>query len=76
MPSDFRKQIEQLMDDVLNIAGNKIANIKVLAEIATVRKLTDHEFESMKNQVDLCKPLIKERFLKNLMQLSKEGGTA
>ena len=62
------------MDAVLEIVGNKIANLKLLAEAATKRKLTHDEYESMKNQVDLCKPLIKERFRQALIKFHEENG--
>ncbi len=64
---NYQKQIEGLMGDVLSVVSNKMANFKVLAQIAVDRKLTEHESESMTTQVDLCKALIRERFLKDLV---------
>ncbi len=72
MPSS-RKLIENLMGDVIGIIGNHTVNFKMLAETARGRKLTEHEFESMRHQVDLCKSFVKERFLKELINLEKEG---
>ena len=70
-----RKRIEQLMDDVMNIIGNKHAAFRVLAKIACERKLTDHEFESMDLQMKLCTSLIRDRFLNYLIRASEESGT-
>lgn len=66
-----KNRIENLMYDILIIVGNKIEGIKSLAEKATTQKLTEHEFLNLKNQVDLCKPLIMERFLKDLAESPK-----
>lgn len=68
MAKSVKKQTELLMDDVLSIIGNQMANFKTLAETATQRVLTEHEFESMRTRVDLCKSLVKARFLSDLIE--------
>jgi hypothetical protein len=72
MAKDVKRKIELLMDDVLSIIGNQTANFKTLAETATQRLLTEHEFESMRTQVDLCKSLVKARFLSDLIEKTSE----
>jgi len=66
-----KKIVEDLQKDVINIVGNKVVHIKQLAQLATERKLTENEFESIRTQVDLCCKLVTERFLNELIHLEQ-----